>query len=163
MRKYDTTFIIDGNLQEATREAIIERFSGVLQKLGAEIDQIVRWGQRTMAYEMKKSTHGYYVIFYYRAEPVMISSFERDLRLHENILRYMTLIYEGKHPDYIRDESTGSEVSSSQTAKKEIESDFEEPDFKETDEESDDYLDEDIDLTMTADEEDENGQEKENE
>jgi small subunit ribosomal protein S6 len=163
MRKYDTTFIIDGTLQEAAREAIIERFTGILQKLGAEIDQIVRWGQRTMAYEMKKRTHGYYVIFYYHAEPSMIAAFERDLRLHENILRFMTLIYEGKHPEYIRDEGAGMEISSAHAVKNEPEADLEEPDFSAEDEESEDFLEEEIDTTLPVDEKDETDQEKEKE
>ncbi|MFA6470600.1 MAG: 30S ribosomal protein S6 [Candidatus Latescibacterota bacterium] len=163
MRKYDTTFIIDGNLQEAAREAIIEKFSGILQKLGAEIDQTVRWGQRTLAYEMKKCNHGYYVIFYYRAEPTMIASFERDLRLHESILRYMTLIYEGKHPDYIRDEGAVGESASSQVSKKDTDEDFEEPDLTDVDEETDDYLDEEIDMNLPENEEIETDQEKEKE
>ncbi|MDP2984293.1 MAG: 30S ribosomal protein S6 [Candidatus Latescibacter sp.] len=162
MRKYDTTFIIDGTIQEAAREAIIERFTGILQKLGAEIDQIVRWGQRTMAYEMKKRTHGYYVIFYYHAEPSMIAAFERDLRLHENILRFMTLIYEGKHPEYIRDEGAGMEISSAHTVKNEPETDLEEPDLSVEDEESEEYLEEETDTALPV-EDDETEEEKEKE
>jgi small subunit ribosomal protein S6 len=104
MQRYDTTFIIDGNLPDAERHSLIEKFAGSLKRQGAEIDQIVRWGMRSLAYAMKKRTHGYFVIFYYHANPKMIASFERDLRLNENILRYMTLVFEGKHPDYIRDE-----------------------------------------------------------
>lgn len=105
IRKYDTTFIIDGNLPDAERQAIIDRFAGSLRRFGGTIDQIVRWGLRTMAYPINKRTHGYYVIFYYSADSTVIAQFERELRLNESILRYMTLLYEGKHPDYIRDET----------------------------------------------------------
>jgi small subunit ribosomal protein S6 len=164
MRKYDTTFIIDGTLQEAAREAIIERFTGILQKLGAEVDQIVRWGQRTMAYSMKKRTHGYYVIFYYHAEPSMIASFERDLRLHENILRFMTLIYEGKHPEYIRDEGAGMEISTVHAVKAEPEAVIEEPELTTEEGESEDFLEEDeTDAALTVEDEDETEEEKEKE
>lgn len=104
-RKYDTTFIIDGNLPDAERQALIERFAGSLKKFGGNLDQVVRWGLRTLAYPINKRTHGYYVIFYYLADPAIIAQFERELRLNESILRYMTLVYDGKHPEYIRDES----------------------------------------------------------
>jgi len=163
MRKYDTTFIIDGTLQEAAREALIERFAGILKKLGGEIDQIVRWGQRQMAYTMKKRTHGYYVIFYYHAEPSIISAFERDLRLHENILRYMTMLNEGKHPDYIRDESVIGEASASTAVKKDEETVTEEPVLSEEEEAIEEYPDDDIDSDLTADEGDEQAQDKEKE
>lgn len=105
-RRYDTTFIIDGNLPDSERQALIERFAASLRRNGGEIEQIVRWGLRTLAYTINKRTHGYYVIFYYTAEPEVIAVFERELRLNEFILRYMTLLFEGKHPEYIRDEGS---------------------------------------------------------
>jgi small subunit ribosomal protein S6 len=104
MRRYDTTFIIDGTLSESDRLALIEKSTTFLKRQGAEIDQIVRWGMRTLAYQINKRTHGYFVIFYYRANPNIIALFERELRLNENVLRYMTLIFDGKHPEYIRGE-----------------------------------------------------------
>ncbi|MCE5249281.1 30S ribosomal protein S6 [bacterium] len=105
MRKYDTTFIIDGTFDQTQREALIGKFEASLKKLGAEIIRIVRWGQRELAYVVKKRTHGYYVIFYYSADPSMIKPFENELKLNESILRFMTLVTDGKHPDYIRDET----------------------------------------------------------
>ena len=113
MRKYETTFIIDGLLNDADREAIIQRFEDLLKKNGVELDRIVRWGRRQLAYEIKKRTHGYYVIFYYTASPVVISTFHRELDINEYILRYMTLLSDGKHPEYIRDEGVPADLSSS--------------------------------------------------
>ena len=129
MQRYDTTFIIDDNLPETERHALIEKYAGSLKRQGAEIDQIVRWGLRSLAYKIKKRTHGYYVIFYYHAIPKVIASFERDLRLNENILRYMTLVFEGKHPDYIRDDGASEGeivVDASIPAVAELESEAEE-------------------------------------
>ncbi len=104
MRQYDTTFIIDGTLEADKREALINKFSGSIKKLGGKVDQIVRWGQRNLAYEINKKSQGYYVIFYYTAEPSILTSFERVLRLDESILRFMTVVFDGKHPDYIRNQ-----------------------------------------------------------
>jgi len=110
MKKYDTTFIIDGSLGVDEREAIIGKFSKSLEKLGGNIDQIVRWGQRTLAYEINKKSQGYYVILYHNSDPAIIKTIERELGLNENILRYMTVVFDGKHPDYIRDQGIKSEV-----------------------------------------------------
>jgi len=103
-RKYDTTFIIDGDLGQKEREAIIKKFRDVLEKRGAEIERVVRWGMRTLAYAIKKKTRGYYVIFYYFAETNIIKDVERELRLNENVLRYMTVRFDGTHPSYVPDE-----------------------------------------------------------
>lgn len=114
MKQYDTTFIIDGSLDQTQRENLIEKFEKSLEKLGGEIDRTIRWGLRALAYAIKKRSRGYYVIFYYSAEPSVIKSFEAELKLNEHILRYMTLLFDGKHPDYIRDESISRTESSNQ-------------------------------------------------
>ena len=103
-RKYDTTFIIDGDLSQLDREAIIKRFADDLEKNDARVERIVRWGMRTLAYDINKKSRGYYVIFYYTAEPAVIKIVERDLRINENVLRYMTIKFDGEHPSYIPDE-----------------------------------------------------------
>ena len=112
MRKYETTFIIDGLLNDTDREAVIQRFENLLNNLGEEIISVVRWGHRQLAYEIKKRTRGYYVIFYYNCNPSNISAFHRELEINEYILRYLTIKSEGKHPDYIRDQGVPSSYSS---------------------------------------------------
>ena len=105
MKQYDATFIIDGSLDQAQRKILIEKFEKSLEKLGGKLDRTVRWGLRELAYEIKKCTHGYYVMFYFTAESSVIKLFESELNLNEHILRYMTLLFDGKHPDYIKDET----------------------------------------------------------
>ena len=56
---------MDVLLNEVDREALITGFENSLKKQGGEIERIVRWGKRVLAYEIKKRTHGYFVIFYY--------------------------------------------------------------------------------------------------
>ena len=104
MKQYDTTFIIDGTLDLQQREILISRFENALNKLGGTVNRVVRWGMRELAYAINKQKRGYYVIFYYSAAPSAVDPFENQLRLNERVLRYMTIAYEGKHPDYIRDE-----------------------------------------------------------
>ncbi len=111
MRRYETTFIIDGVLNEEDREALINSFENSLKKLGGDIERTVLWGMRQLAYEIKKRTHGFYVIFYYTAEPSTLTTFHRDLSINENILRHMSLLFDGKHPVYIRDEGVSAPTS----------------------------------------------------
>jgi small subunit ribosomal protein S6 len=157
-RKYDTTFIIDGNLPDSERQALIERFAGSLRRSGGEVEQIVRWGLRTLAYTINKRSHGYYVIFYYLAEPSVIAAFERELRLNEFILRYMTLLFDGKHPEYVRDEGSSDSDTVKATASDNTNTD--------DDDDSIDSLDDELESDMDIDEEyaddDADSNEKEN-
>jgi len=109
MRTYETTFIISGAVSETNREAIIARYEKQLTDNGAEFKRIARWGKRQLAYPINKQSRGYYVIYYYDADPAIINPMHREMDLNEQILRYMTLISDGIHPDYVRDEGTPDE------------------------------------------------------
>ena len=65
MRKYDTTYVLNGTLDADEREGLIEKFNGSLKKKGGKIERIVRWGMRLLSYEINKCNRGYYVILYY--------------------------------------------------------------------------------------------------
>ena len=162
-RRYDTTFIIDGNLPDTERQALIERFAATLRRSGGDVEQIIRWGLRTLAYTINKRSHGYYVIFYYLAEPSVIAAFERELRLNEFILRYMTLVYEGKHPEYIRDEGASDTETSKVSAVSGEESADEDEDEDAIDSIDDDEMESDlgIDEDDADDEADSTDKEKE--
>ena len=110
MRQYETTFIIDGQLDEQHREGVIEKFEEILDRLGATRNQTVRWGLRTLAYEIAKRTRGYYIIIYFDADPAIIRSFHHEMDISENILRYMSLKFDGPHPEYIRDVGRSEDV-----------------------------------------------------
>ena len=56
------------------------------------IDAMISWGKRKLAYTIKKRQHGYYVIFYYKAEAAVVANMEAALKLNENALRWMTLV-----------------------------------------------------------------------
>ena len=57
---------------------------------------------------------------YYNAEPSVISSFHHELDLNERILRYLTLLSDGKHPDYIRDAGISTDMSAAPPKASEI-------------------------------------------
>ena len=120
MRKYETTYIIDGSVSDNDREALIEKIENVRTGNGAEIERTVRWGKRQLAYEIKKQSRGYYVILYYNTEPSIISTFHHELDLNERILRYLTLLSDGKHPDYIRDAGISTDMSAAPQKTSEI-------------------------------------------
>lgn len=168
MRTYETLFIINGSISDNDRETIIARFDKLLADKGAEMLRTVRWGKRQLAYEIKKQTRGYYVIFYFNADPGIIRSYHREMDINENILRYMTLQSDGKHPDYIRDEGEPSDVQVSseitgETVSEEIGDENENID-EDIDLDEEITIDEDVDLDddiadddpETSDETDEN-------
>ena len=56
-----------------------------------ELTSVEEWGKKTLAYEVKKQTEGYYILFTFDAKPEFIAEFERILRLDEIVLKHMVI------------------------------------------------------------------------
>jgi hypothetical protein len=108
-------------------------------------------GKRQLAYEIKKQVRGYYVIFYFNADPGIIRSYHREMDISENILRYMTLQSDGTHPDYIRDEGEPSETPNGSSASVTIEEADTDNDESLESEEVDDDIDDEDDKSIDID------------
>ena len=61
-----------------------------LKTLGAEVAKVDNWGKRRLAYDIRKQREGTYAIFEVSAEPSMVKEFERQVRLNENVLRFVS-------------------------------------------------------------------------
>lgn len=91
MREFDTTFIIQPEISEEAREAMIARLKGVLERAGAiplEVDDI---GKRKLAYEIKRFQKGHYLSLFYADGGKAVAELERALRIDESILRFLTV------------------------------------------------------------------------
>ncbi len=92
MRHYETVFISNPDLPDEETAQVIETYRQVLIDGGAEILKTDDWGRRRMAYEIKKFTKGYYVLFEYVADdPACIAELERRMRLDDRVIRFMTV------------------------------------------------------------------------
>jgi small subunit ribosomal protein S6 len=83
--------IIDAMISDDAIKAEIETIAANITKGNGEILRRDDWGKRKLAYTIKKRQHGFYVIFYYKAEAATVASVEAALKLNENVLRWMTL------------------------------------------------------------------------
>jgi len=63
-------------------------------------------GVKKLAYEIKKHTEGYYVIYQWLGLPENVAELERCLRINDNVLKFMTIkkLDEDSDEDYLRDE-----------------------------------------------------------
>ena len=91
MRQYETMVIIDAMISDDAINAEVENIGAMITNGGGEILRRDDWGKRKLAYTINKRQHGYYVIFYYKAEASVVANMEAALKLNENALRWMTL------------------------------------------------------------------------
>lgn len=91
MRHYETTYILRPNLGEDQFTEIIERTNAIVTDDDGSIIDIDRWGIKSLAYEIKKETQGYYVYMNYAAHGTTVSEIERIFRIDDRLLRYLTI------------------------------------------------------------------------
>jgi small subunit ribosomal protein S6 len=91
MRDYEVTVLIRPDLDEDGRAQVIERVTGWLTQGDGEADRPVvnHWGQRSLAYPIRKYTEGYYVFYEAKLQPSTLSEIERNLTYVDDILRHL--------------------------------------------------------------------------
>ncbi len=82
--------IVDPRPTDEEVAALLEQLGEQLKTLGAEVTKIDNWGKRRLAYDIRKQREGTYAVFDVSAEPSMVKEFERQVRLNENVLRFVS-------------------------------------------------------------------------
>jgi len=118
MRTYETIFIVHPEVSGDAYAAAVEKFRDVLQQQGANIHHVEEWGNRKLAYLVKKQARGSYVLMAYEASPEAIAEFERRLRLDEQIIKFQSIFLE-KGFQAPAPEKAAVEPSSSETVEEE--------------------------------------------
>lgn len=76
----------------------IERFRKVIEGQDGTVTQVDEWGARDLAYRIDKQARGYYTLLRYQATGRAVDELERNLKLTDGILRYMTVRAEEDTP-----------------------------------------------------------------
>jgi small subunit ribosomal protein S6 len=91
VREFDTTFIVQPEISEENREALIQRLKGVLERSGAIPLEVDDMGKRKLAYEIRRFQKGHYLSLFYLDRGPAVGELERTLRIDESILRFLTV------------------------------------------------------------------------
>ena len=87
---YEILVIFDPRPTDEEIAALLGRLQETLKGLGVEVGRVENWGKRRLTYEMRKQREGTYAVLEASAEPSAVKEFERQLRLNEQVLRFMT-------------------------------------------------------------------------
>ncbi len=88
---YETTFIVNPNLDDHQIENTIKMAEDAIAKNGCQIVSVDRLGRRRLTYPIAKKHTGFYVTIEFEGEGKTIEKIERVLKLEENVLRYLSL------------------------------------------------------------------------
>lgn len=91
MRLYENLMILHPDINEDGIKNLIGKLEGIIEKSGGKIVEIQQWGLRKLAYKIKKLSQGYYFLIKFAAPPLLINELERNERLWEECLRFITV------------------------------------------------------------------------
>ena len=91
MRCYEHTLIARQDLSPQQAQALAETYSAVLTEHGGEVTKTEYWGLRNLSYRIKKNRKGHYLHLNLRAPADAITELERQERLSDDVLRYLTV------------------------------------------------------------------------
>ncbi len=91
MTTYEHVFIARQDVSPQQVDALVEAFKNVITEGGGQVGKTEYWGLRNMAYRIRKNRKGHYVLMNIDAAPATVKEMERQMGIHEDILRFMTL------------------------------------------------------------------------
>jgi len=117
MRRYETFVIIDPELSQDQREPLIGRVEELINQMEGFLVLTDDWGERKLAYDIKKKGRGYYVRFDYCGLAPLVNEIERFFRIDDRALKYMTVLLNGDADlEKIKAEKAAKETAAAEKA-----------------------------------------------
>jgi small subunit ribosomal protein S6 len=90
-RVYEILFIADPNLGEPEVDTLTTLIQGYLEKEGARIQKVEKWGKKRLAYTIGKHREGSYVLLVAEGKPALVTEVERRIRVTDGVIKFMTV------------------------------------------------------------------------
>ena len=90
MNKYESVVIINPNVDEEGVKSLVKKFTDLINNDG-KVEKVDELGKKRLAYEVQKNKEGYYVVFYFEANTNLISELERNYRITDEVIKFMTV------------------------------------------------------------------------
>jgi small subunit ribosomal protein S6 len=98
MALYEHVFLARQDMSAQQVDALVEQYKGVIEANGGKVGRIENWGLKSLTYRIKKNRKAHYALMDIDAPAQAVHEMERQMRINEDVLRYMTLAVE-KHEE----------------------------------------------------------------
>ena len=105
MRRYETLFIVTPDSSDEDLQAVADKFKGVITSMNGKLAAYDEQGKKSLAYNIKKQSKGHYVLMDYLGQADVVAELERNMRLDDRILKYLTVkLADQVDPDTVEEE-----------------------------------------------------------
>jgi small subunit ribosomal protein S6 len=91
MRKYETIFILDPDLEEEQAKGAIEKVKGIITQTNGDILKVEDWGKRKLAYNVEKKAKGHFILIHFSGTPALLSELERNFRVMDAVIKFQSV------------------------------------------------------------------------
>ena len=91
MPLYEHVFLARQDVTPQQVETMVDQYRGVIEGNGGKVDKTEMWGVKSLAYRIKKNRKAHFTMFNLDAPPAAVAEMERQMRINEDILRFMTV------------------------------------------------------------------------
>lgn len=88
MKKYETLFLLPGDVAEKTLQDITQKVTRLIRNHQGHVIKIDDWGKRKLAYSVQKQSRGHYIYVLFLAPSDSITNLERMMRLESHIAKF---------------------------------------------------------------------------
>lgn len=91
MPLYEHVYLARQDVTAQQVEAMTEQFKSVIEGNGGKIEKIEYWGVKSLAFRIKKNRKAHFSLLNISAPAAAVAEMERQMRINEDILRFMTI------------------------------------------------------------------------
>ena len=91
MPLYEHIFMARQDVTPQQVEAMVDQYKGVIEQNGGSVDKTEMWGVKSLAYRIKKNRKAHFTMFNLNAPAPAVAEMERQMRISEDILRFLTI------------------------------------------------------------------------
>lgn len=106
MRRYESVWVVDGDLSDEEVKSAIDKFTRIIAAQGGTVVGVDEWGRKKLAYKVKSAARGYYILADFAGTPETVKELERNYRIDDRIIRYLTV----KKSDKVNLEALQAEI-----------------------------------------------------
>ena len=114
MRRYESVWVVNGDLPDEEVKSAIDKFSRIITAQGGTLVGVDEWGRRKLSYKVQSTVRGYYVLADFAGSPETVKELERNYRIDDRIIRYLTT----KKSDKVNPEALQAEIAARAKAAK---------------------------------------------
>ena len=90
MPLYEHVFLTRQDASAQQVEELTAQFKGIIEQMGGKIAKTEQWGVKSLSYRLRKNRKAHFTLFNVEAPPAALNEIERQERLSEDVVRYLT-------------------------------------------------------------------------